>query len=244
MKVIIHRDKAHLAESAANRIAAEAARAIDERQQQTFSLGLAGGSTPAETYKRLAQASLPWDRIDTWLSDERWVPHDHPDSNGHMAASLLIDQVGARFHRPRWAPWLTSADSASHYETTLRSLHNGRRPDLVLLGMGDDGHTASLFPGTAALDVGPERWYVSNHVPKLDANRLTATYPFIRSAHHVIFLVAGASKADALRQVLEPEPDEKHLPAAGVAGGDAEVTWLVDESAADRIATTPTVVAD
>lgn len=240
MQIISHRDLEHLSHSTAARIAG----LINQSRAGTgrFSFGLSGGSTPEGTYRLLADAAAPWEGVDAWLSDERWVPHDHPDSNGKMAADLLLNAVGARFYRPRWAPWLEAADSAAHYEATLRSIHPDGRADLVLLGMGDDGHTASLFPGTAALEAEDRRWYVANHVPKLDAERLTATYSFLRQAHRVFFLVAGESKAPALRQVLEPNEGERALPAAGVIGGDAEVTWLVDEAAAsqlDRTETTP-----
>src|SRR5690606_8567049 len=108
--------------------------------------------------------------------------------------------------------------------------------DLILLGMGADGHTAPLFPGTAALDAPPERWFVHNHVPQLDTDRLTTTFTFLRAAHRVVFLVAGEGKAEALRQVLEPREGEEPLPAARVMGGQAEVTWLVDAAAASLLA--------
>src|SRR5690606_1568821 len=100
------------------------------------------------------------------------------------------------------------------------------------------GHTASLFPGTAALDAPESRWYVDNYVPKLDAHRLTATYRFLRAAHRILFLVTGEAKAPALRQVLEPVDGEEVLPARGVRGGDAEVSWMVDEAAASQLSST------
>lgn len=236
MRVIVLPDPESLAEAAADSIA-EAVAAAPQR----FSLGLAGGSTPLATYEVLRGQELDWHKVDAWMSDERWVPLDHPECNGHQAALALMDHVGARFHRPRWAPWLTPADSAAHFEATLRSLHPNGRADLILLGMGDDGHTASLFPGTAALNAPESRWYVDNYVPRLDAHRLTATYAFIRAAHRVLFLVTGEGKASALRQVLEPAEGEEILPARGVMGGDADVVWMVDEAAASRLSTTPLV---
>ncbi len=243
MQIITHRDLEHISHSAAGRIAGLIGESL-EAGAVRFSFGLSGGSTPAGTYRLLAEADIRWDGVDAWLSDERWVPHDHPDSNGKMAADLLLSATNARFYRPRWAPWLEAADSAAHYEATLRSIHPDGRADLVLLGMGDDGHTASLFPGTAALEAEERRWYVANHVPKLDAERLTATYSFLRQAHRVFFLVAGESKAAALRQVLEPNEGEKTLPAAGIIGGEADVTWLVDEAAASQLDRTETSPAD
>lgn len=233
--VLVHRDTEHLAESAASLIA----QMVADSDRPRFSLGLAGGSTPAATYRRLRPLDADWDRVDAWLSDERWVPHDHDESNGHMAARLLMDHVSARFLRPRWALWLEAPDSAAHYEADLRSIHPDGRADLVLLGMGPDGHTASLFPGTAALDAPATRWFVANQVPDLDVQRLSATYTFLRRAHRVIYLVAGEDKAAALRQVLEPAEDEPSLPAAGVMGGAAPVTWMVDEAAARQLSQTP-----
>lgn len=230
MQIIVHRDADQLAEAAADLVAG----AVNQGEDH-FSLGLAGGSTPIDTYRRLRDRKVRWSTVEAWMSDERWVPLDHPDCNGHQAARELLDHVGARFHRPRWAPWLTAADSAAHFEATLRSLHPGGRADLVLLGMGDDGHTASLFPGTRALEAPAHRWFVDNYVPQHETERLTSTYAFLRAAHQLVFLVAGANKAKALRAVLEPGPGEEPLPASGVVGGDAGVTWLVDEAAVGEL---------
>lgn len=235
--VIVHRDAAHLAEGAA----ASITRIVEEAPGDRVSLGLTGGSTPAATYERLRESRIDWGRVDAWMSDERWVPHQHEDSNGRMAAELLMDHVDARFLRPRWTAWLTAADSAAHYEADLRSIHPSGRADLILLGMGDDGHTASLFPGTTALDSPPHRWFVANHVPRLDADRLTTTFKFLRRARRVIFLVGGSEKAAALGRVLEAVEGEERLPAARVMGGRAEVTWMVDEAAAAELSTTPLI---
>jgi 6-phosphogluconolactonase len=148
-----------------------------------------------------------------------------------MAAVTLFDHVDAALHRPRWAPWLEPEESAAHYEATLRSLHPpDHDPDLILLGIGPDGHTASLFPGTAALNV-EKRWYVANHVTHLDAWRLTATLPFLHQAARVFFLVAGADKAATLTRIAAGED----FPATGVAAGAKDVTWLVDEAAASQL---------
>lgn len=238
VRVIIHSDPEHLSRSSAEAIAG-----MINDSQGSFTLGMAGGSTPIGTYQAMRDLRIDWDRVEAYVSDERWVPLDHPDCNGHQASIELLAHVGATFHRPQWAPWLTAADSAAHYEATLRTLHPDGRSDLVLLGLGDDGHTASLFPGTAALEAPSERWFVHNFVPKLDSERLTATFTFLRAARRVMFLVSGEAKAPALRQVLEPEEGEDLLPAARVIGGDAEVTWLVDEAAASKLSKTETVTA-
>lgn len=231
MNLVIRPDPEHLADAAADFIAG----LIGEAPEARVTLGLAGGSSPKLTYERLVEKQVPWGRVDAWLSDERWVPHHHPESNGRMAAEALMDHVEARYLRPRFAPPLLPADSAAYYEADLRSIHGGGRPDIVLLGMGDDGHTASLFPGTAALTAPPHRWFVANHVPQLGVDRLTSTYSLLHAARHVVFLVAGATKADALRQAIEPSDDRDPVPAAGVTGGQAEVWWLVDEAAASQL---------
>ncbi|CAN5789410.1 6-phosphogluconolactonase [soil metagenome] len=230
MNVIVYRDKPGLALAAARRVADTIS--ASDRQVR---IGLAGGSTPAETYRLLREMAVDWERVDAWVSDERWVPHEHTDCNGTMIAQLLMDHVPASFHRPRWATWLSAADSAAHYEAALRSIHPDGGSELILLGMGDDGHTASLFPGTEALEADPRRWYVENYVPQAGAERLTATYSFLHQAHEIAFLVSGGDKASALREVLEPVEGTTPPPAARVMDGHAEVTWLVDEAAAAEL---------
>jgi len=209
------------------------ARVLREAPGRRVSVGLAGGSTPAATYRQLRGLSARWERVDVWLADERWVPHNHSDSNGQMAAGLLLDHVNARFHRPRWAPWLEPGESAAHYEATLRSIHEPEvGPDLVLLGVGTDGHTASLFPGTRALSE-ERRWYVANEVTHLDTWRLTCTVPFLNRAQRVFFLVAGVEKADVMARVAAGE----ELPATLVMKSVPASTWLIDRSAASKLST-------
>ena len=134
----------------AEEVARRASTRVEElvsASREWFSLGLAGGTTPLATYGLLRERAIDWSRVNAWLSDERWVPPDHERSNGRMAAESLLDHVDASFHRPRWAEDMTAADSAADYEARLRSIFEGGRSDLIILGMGDDGHTASLFPG-------------------------------------------------------------------------------------------------
>ncbi|MGQ0848768.1 MAG: 6-phosphogluconolactonase [Actinomycetota bacterium] len=227
MSLEVFDDGPALAAGAAARIAGW----LGDTDPGRVSLGLAGGSTPAAAYLRLRETPTEWGRIDIWLSDERWVPLDHPDSNGRMAAETLCDLVPARFHRPRFAPWLEPRDAAAHYEATLRSIHpDGHEPDLILLGMGDDGHTASLFPGSDALHV-ERRWFVDNWVEHLDTWRLTATFPLLHRARRLVFLVAGAAKATTLARVFAGEP----LPATLAASGGGNVEWLVDRDAASLL---------
>ncbi len=227
MNVEVFANPEALAEEAAERIA----RVLREAPGPRVSLGLSGGSTPAATYKRLRGLAAHWERVDAWLADERWVPHNHDDSNGQMALELLLGHVNVTFHRPRWAPWLEPDESAAHYEAILRSIHPpATGPDLVLLGIGADGHTASLFPGTTALSA-ERRWYVANEVAHLDAWRLTASIPFLHRARRVFFLVAGADKAGVLARVASGED----LPATLVAKGVTETTWLIDQAAAAQL---------
>lgn len=224
MELVIHETPEATAASAAERVAGLVA-----RSKGPFTLGFAGGSTPRATYQAMRGRVGGWERVEGWLSDERWVPHDHSRSNGLMVAETLTDHVPASLHRPPWSELLEPEDSAAHYEAKIRSLHPDGRPDLILLGMGDDGHTASLFPGTAALSE-RERWYVANHVPGQPDERLTATYPLLWSARMVIVLVVGENKAAALKSSFE-----RKTPAGLIGDGDSTVEWHVDTAAASLL---------
>jgi len=224
MELVVHKDAAAVAAAAAARIS----ELVAASQGARFSLGLAGGSTPAATYRTLREHTTNWSKVDAWLSDERWVPHHHDRSNGRQAAEALLDHVHATFLRPIWAEH-DPQKSAASYETQIRAIHPGRRPDLVLLGLGADGHTASLFPGTTALDE-RKRWVVANEVPQHNETRITATYPLLWVATHIIFLVVGEAKSEALRDSFAGKT------AAGRVGeGDAEIEWHVDTSAASLL---------
>ena len=201
----------------------------------TATLAIAGGRTPADTYRELRRRNVDWERVVAWVGDERWVPPDDESNNGRMAREAFLDHVPAVFLP---VPYTTDgpAAAAAAYESELRRVfpdRDGRpSPDIVLLGLGDDGHTLSLFPGTDALEE-RERLYVANWVPKFDAWRLTATYPLVHAARHVLFLVAGAGKAEAVARVLG-SPDATD-PARRIMDGDADVTWLLDEAAASDL---------
>lgn len=193
-----------------------------------FSFGLAGGSTPIPTYKLLRNADVNWANVDGWLSDERWVPPDSDRSNGRMVSEQLFDHVPATLHRPPWNGVTPPRIAAARYQDQLSALH-GSRPDLVFLGMGDDGHTASLFPGSDALSE-TERLFVENAIPDTGEMRLTATYPLLHQTATVIFLVTGEAKAVALRNSLDGA-----TPAGRVGEGRATVVWHADRSAASLI---------
>ena len=194
-----------------------------------FSLGLAGGTTPLITYRLLRERATDWKNVNAWLSDERWVPPHHQRSNGRLAAESLLDHVGASFDRPIWSKNTTVADSAADYEARLRSIFGGRPPDLIILGMGDDGHTASLFPETPALGE-MTHWYVANPVAALGEDRLTATYPLLWNARLLMVLVVGKVKAQAVKASFEAA-----TPAGRLGEGDARVEWYVDKEAASLV---------
>jgi 6-phosphogluconolactonase len=231
-------DPERVARAAARRVVELASSAIKERG--VFSIALAGGTTPRRVYELLAgeefRDSVDWPNVHVFFGDERAVPFDHPDSNFRMANEALLSHVRLperNIHRIEGLG--DAAANASDYESEMRGLFGDEaewpRLDLVLLGMGDDGHTASLFPNTAALD---ERraWVAVNWVEKLGAWRVTLTAPAINAARHVIFLVNGAGKAERLREVLKGEHDPSRLPSQLIRPHDGTLEWFVDRAAA------------
>ncbi len=207
---------------------------------QHLTIGLAGGSTPEATYALLAERPIDWNKTTLWLGDERWVAADHPDANTGMVRRTLGDRAAERL----LAPDYTLGDpeiAAAAYDETLRRLFERHdteaRPGLVLLGLGDDGHTASLFPGTAALDV-RDRHYVANWVDAKQTWRLSATLPLLWAARKVAFIVTGEGKASMVARIIDgSEP----FPAQRVAAGNGAVTWYLDEAAASRLGQTPPI---
>ena len=228
-----------LAEAAAERIAALAAETLEVRER--FLLALAGGSTPRLLYRRLAdepwRGRIDWTRVEILFGDERAVPPDQPDSNYRMAREALLDHVPVppeQVHRMQ-AELEDLDGAATRYEALLRSLAPDRpvpRLDLVLLGVGPDGHTASLFPDTEVL--GERERLVAPVRPGAGLHRLSLTYPVLNAARHLMFLVTGEGKAAILRQLFR-EPDPAHpLPVEGIEP-QGEVSWLVDEAAAEGL---------
>ena len=209
------------------------------RDHEKFSVALSGGSTPKSLYSVLARSALPWDKIFFFWSDERHVPPDHPDSNYRMAKEALLSKVPVpleNIFRVR-AEEKDANVVAKDYEEALRSFF-GLRPgefprfDLILLGLGPDGHTASLFPNTAALNE-TKLLVVANWVEKFKANRITFTYPVLNNAACVIFLVSGADKADMVRTVLED--GRADLPSQRVHPVNGRLLWLLDKGAASKL---------
>lgn len=227
-----------LARAAATEFANRAVTA--DRANGLFSVALSGGTTPKSVYSILAsdpslRAQVPWDRIHFFWGDERHVPPDHPDSNYRMAREAMLASVpvpAASIHRIK-GEYSDPRSAADEYEGVLRAFF-GLAPealprfDLVLLGMGPDGHTASLFPGTDALGE-RKRLVVANWVEKFNAFRITMTLPVLNNAASVIFFVSGAEKAAVLREVLEGEGGR--FPSQLIHPADGSLLWLVDAAA-------------
>jgi 6-phosphogluconolactonase len=242
-RVVVFDESAELAPAAADRIATLSQQALGARG--CVRIALAGGSTPKPAYALVAEPpyrdAIRWSAVAVFWGDERCVRPDHPESNYRMVQDTLLSRVpipSEQVHRMRGE--VENVDEAAQeYEETLRTafgLKPGEVPrfDLILLGLGPDGHTASLFPGTAAIRE-TRRWVVGHWVQKLLANRLTLTPPLLNAARHVLFLVSGATKADVLREVLEGPADPNRLPAQIVRPTDGTVEWLLDRAAASHL---------
>ncbi|MBL8152577.1 MAG: 6-phosphogluconolactonase [Anaerolineae bacterium] len=229
-----------LAVEAAHRIVTTAQEAIHENGR--FSLALSGGSTPERLYRLLAgkpfAEQIDWAKVYVFWGDERCVPPDHPDSNYRMAHEALLAHVpipAGQIHRIYGED--DPGEAAQAYEKALREFCGDGPPrlDLILLGMGDDGHTASLFPHSAALDAPPDRWVVENLIPTKQVWRVTLTASAINAARQVIFLVSGPEKAERLQQVLHSPYRPHDLPAQLIHPANGKLLWLVDEAAAQAV---------
>jgi 6-phosphogluconolactonase len=228
-------DPQAVAREAADRIVLLSAQGMERRG--TFSLILAGGTTPIALYELLATpqylSRIEWARAEVYFGDERNVPPDHLDSNYRMARQALLDKAGippSRVHRIRGE--IDPSEAAIEYGRLLRDRFGDGGPDLVLLGMGDDGHTASLFPHTSALSETHHRC-VANFVEKLNRTRITLTPPFLNRAGCVIVLVYGAAKAGRVADVLEGERDPLRLPIQLIDPvPPGRLIWLLDAAAA------------
>jgi 6-phosphogluconolactonase len=207
-----------------------------------FSIVLAGGSTPRPVYQLLASEAfnsrLDWNKVHVFWGDERPVPPDHPDSNFGMAEETLLSNVSipaSNIYRMKGE--VPPQDAAREYEKELRRFFSDQpwpQFNLILLGMGDDGHTASLFPNTAALHE-TERWVAANPVEKLSTTRITLTVPAINTARHVLFLVKGENKAEPLKAVLEGPQLLEKLPSQRIQPAQGKLVWMVDKSAASQL---------
>ncbi len=230
-------DPATLARAAAGRFVTLAAEAVAARGR--FAVALAGGATPKAMHHALASREVAsrvgWSRVHVFWGDERCVPPGHAESNYRMARETLLRHVpipAANVHRMRGE--IDPVAAADEYEADLRAFFGAGAPprfDLILLGMGDDGHTASLFPGATAIHE-DKRWVVAYHVEKLRAWRITLTPVALNAAAQVIFLIAGAGKAARLREVLHGPDQPAVLPAQVIKPTDGRLLWMVDQAAA------------
>jgi len=239
LEIVIVPDAEALSHEAARRFTRLALRAIADRGR--FSVVLSGGTTPGALYRRLAddphRAQIPWRQVHLFWGDERCVPPDHPGSNFRLADEALISRVPippGNVHRVRGE--LAPQAAAQAYAVELRAFSGASGPhfDLVLLGLGQDGHTASLFPGSDALDekVRPVVAVTAQYQDR-PAQRVTLTPPAINAARHVLFLVSGSSKAEIVQAVLEGPPER--LPAQQIRPTTGRLTWLIDAPAASRL---------
>ena len=240
-------DAAALARAAAERFVIAAERAIADHER--FVVALSGGSTPRRMYELLAQEPLAlrvkWSRVQVVWGDERCVPPTDPESNFRMAREALLDHVplpAGNVHRIHGED--DPAKAAAAYETTLRDLlrtpsgppsfEPGRNIDLVLLGLGENGHTASIFPGSAAA-IELVKWVTAEYVPAVAMWRLTLTAPVLNAAAEVLFLVSGGAKAAMVKRILEGPRQTRELPAQLIAPTRGHTQWLLDRAAAAEL---------
>ena len=246
----VYPDADALARAAALEVLRLALKSVSERG--IFTLALAGGSTPKKLYSLLATdpayRHFPWDTTHLFFGDERHVPPTHIESNYLMVQNtlLLSDLVpNANVHRVRAE--LPDADqAAADYDVELHMFFNDPimrlngfpRFDLILLGMGPDGHTASLFPGSKGLEE-KERWVISNWVEKFKTDRITFTFPVLNAAQNIYLLVAGADKTDMMHDVLVQRSGEAFYPVQRVEPVDGDKVWMLDDAAAERLPKLP-----
>jgi 6-phosphogluconolactonase len=236
LQIVIQKDLSSVSKYGAELFFSLASDAI--KRNNRFSVALSGGSTPRELYQLLASTDfrdrVRWDKVYFFFGDERCVPPDSPESNYRMAFEAML----APLHIPesnvfRWKGETEPQRAADEYETQLKSFFAFDCPtfDVILLGMGPDGHTASLFPNSAAIHE-TTRNAAANWVEKLDSFRLTLTFRAINSASNIVFLVVGSDKADVLRNVVqENNKTVEELPSKGVRPVSGTLTWLIDEAA-------------
>ena len=233
-------DAERVARAAAEEFVRLSREAVAERG--AFSVALSGGTTPRRVYELLASeeygSRVEWPKVHVFFGDERAVPPEHSDSNYRMAREALLSRVSIPTENVHRIEGLgDAAANASDYESVIRGFFGDAawpRFDLVFLGMGDDGHTASLFPNTAALT--EERgWAAANWVEKLGAWRITLTANVINAARNVVFLVTGASKSERLDEVINGAHDPTRLPSQMIRPRDGGLRWYVDRAAASKL---------
>jgi len=247
--VEVFADMHELTVAAAGHFARLAAKAVEHHG--VFSVALSGGSTPKALYGLMAadqviRSKVQWAKVHIFFGDERHVPPDHADSNFRMANEAMLQALRSeQLHVHRVLGELTNAtEAAAKYEADLKEFFEPRglldegfpRFDLIFLGMGPDGHTASLFPNSSGLKE-KARWVVANWVEKFQTDRITMTFPVLNSAAEVILLVSGAEKAPLVAQVLDPAGDGARYPVQAVKPRNGMKRWMLDAPAAAGIRT-------
>ena len=233
----IFKDTQELSKAAAELFVQAAQQAVQENGR--FTVALTGGSSPKQMHQLLSQApyreQVPWAQTFVFWGDERWVPLTDEQSNARMAFETLLNHVPIPKTQifPMWGNQEPEI-FAQEYEKMLRQHLGATGFDLILLGMGDDGHTASLFPGTAVLNE-KEKWVVAYYLEPKQIYRITLTAPLINQAKKVVFLTFGEKKADALYEVLEGKRNPEQYPSQLIQPQNKEPVWLVDRAAARRL---------
>jgi 6-phosphogluconolactonase len=238
--IVVLENTEAVARAVADRFVADAKNGIAKSGR--FSVALAGGSTPKLTYQLLNtdqyRRQVSWSKTHVFFGDERMVPPDHPDSNYLTAQETLLAHApipANNVHPIRGVG--EPSESAQLYERELKTFFQGQswpRFDLVLLGIGEDGHTASLFPRADALNEN-FKWVVATWIEKLKTFRITLTAPAINHAVHIVFIVTGAKKAARLKQVLHGPPEPLLLPAQLIRPVEGLLEWVVDKAAASEL---------
>jgi 6-phosphogluconolactonase len=247
IKYYVEPDPAALAQRAAQYFSEMVSESVAD--QNRARIAISGGSTPKAAFHLLAdpdqpwRARMPWDKLSLYWVDERTVPPDHPDSNYRMTREAMLDHVPVHWDQVhRMEGELDPEVAASRYESKLRDsfrLEGAESPrfDLISLGMGPDGHTASLFPNTEAIHE-MTRLVTSNNVPQLCTRRITLTWPVINHARSVFFLIAGADKADRVREVFMGPRDPERLPSQLIWPSSGILTLFLDKAAAAHLPAT------
>ena len=236
--VKIYDDALAVSKAVADLLVTEAEKAVDHKGR--FSVVLSGGSTPKKLYELLATSEfknrLPWQQIDIFWGDERFVPRDDDRNNAKMALDTLLNHVPVPEKNIHPIPIaITPRESASEYEKLLHNYFHNEEPvlDLILLGLGENGHTASLFPGTSVIEK-KNLWVSEVYVEEQNMYRITLTAPIINKARNVVFLVTGANKAEIVSNVLQGMYQPRVWPAQIIKPANGNLFWMLDAEAASN----------
>ncbi|MEJ2635826.1 MAG: 6-phosphogluconolactonase [Calditrichia bacterium] len=239
MRIQVYSDREEMSRAAADFFVQTAKEAVEAHGR--FIVALSGGSTPKETYRILAQApfkqQVPWEKTYIFWGDERCVPWDDPRSNAHMTYDTLLKYVTVPSkHIFRMQCALSPKEAASQYEAVLHQLFDGDQPrfDLIFLGLGENGHTASLFPNSEVLTE-KSRLVSEVYLPELEMYRITFTAYLINQAANVAFLVSGKKKSEILPKVIEGPRKPEELPAQLIEPLEGEIYWFIDQAAASGL---------